>query len=87
MYKGGHYRADLRSYKIAEPVEPLDVRLQVARLLHVLERCFYIGVFFGKRLHELLGADERQPLQFDMRQLLRQHQRTRADLSHVRLCQ
>jgi hypothetical protein len=82
---GPIYRADLCSNEIAEPVEPLDVRLEVACLLHVFERRLNVGVLLGEGLHEFLGSDERQPLQLDVRQLLRQHQRTGTHFGNVGL--
>ena len=83
--RGPIYRADLCSNEIAEPVEPLDVRLEVACLLHVFERRLNVGVLLGEGLHEFLGSDERQPLQLDVRQLLRQHQRTGTHFGNVGL--
>ncbi len=71
--------------EIAEPVEPLDVRLEIASFLHVFERCFHVGVLLGERLHKLFGSNERQSFQLNVCQLLRQHQRAGAYLRHVAL--
>jgi hypothetical protein len=53
------YRAHLGGNEIAEPVEPLDVRLEIASLLHVFERSFHVGILFGESLDEFLGSNER----------------------------
>ena len=53
------YRAHLGGNKIAEPVEPLNVRLEIASLFHVFKWRFHIGILFGERLNEFLGSDER----------------------------
>ena len=82
---GRTYRAHLGGNEIAESVEPLDVRLEIASFLHVLERCLHIGILLSERLDKLFRSDERQSFQFNVCQLLRQHQRAGAHLRHVAL--
>ena len=82
---GPIYRAHLGGDEIAEPIEPLDVRLKISRLLHVLERRLDLRVLLGEGLDKFLGPDERQPLQFDVGQLLSQLQWRRAHLRHIGL--
>lgn len=85
LVEKGSYRADLCGHKVAESVKPLDVRLKVARFLHISERGFHIGVLLGKGLDKFFRSDKRQPLQFNVCQLLWQHQRTGAHFSYIRL--
>ena len=75
----------MRGYKVAESIEPLNVRLEVACLFHVLEGRLHIGILLGKSLNKLFGSDKRQTLQLNMRQLLGQHKRIGAHFRHVPL--
>ena len=72
-------------YKIAEPIEPLDVRLEIACLLHVLEGRLYVGILFCKSLNKLFWPDKRKSFELNMRQLLGEHKRIGAHFCHVSL--
>lgn len=64
------YFAHLSGHKITEPIEPLDVLLQISRLLQILKRGFQSRILLGERLDEFFRPDERQSFQFDVCQLL-----------------
>lgn len=68
-------------HQVRQPVEPLDVTLEVAGFLEVLVAS--VQVVFGKGLDEFLRPDVGQFLQLYVGELLRHHQGTLAHLSDV----
>ena len=79
------YRANLRGDEIAEPIEPLNVRFQITRLLHIFKWRFNIRILFSKSLNKFFRPDKREPLQLDVSQLLGQSQWAGTHLRHVSL--